>query len=372
MEPEVLSSSLRGGTILVSLPSRVTPLSSGSPRVVVAGGGVVGLCVGLALLERGATVDLYDPQTHPSASAVAAGMLSPAFEAVLDPQGGDFQRLSAAVGAWPELLKRLGVPGALSRSGAMFVGRAGDAARVEEIHQALLGVGAAPERLTGAQARGLQPGLAPEIMTAVLAPGEARIAPEPLLAVLREAYGRAGGGILAGPALAQGEADGLVVAAGSGSSAFADAAPELALLQPIKGQILTFAGAAPERGPMVRGEGVYLCPQAGGAVAGATMEPGLSDLDLDPALLRGLHIKAASLFPALRLIKPVGRAGVRAGTPDGLPMAGASARPGVFLATGLRRNGWLLAPLVAQIVARAVFSEPQDQEAADFDPRRFS
>ena len=372
MEPEVLSSSLRGGTILAPAASPDKPLSSGPPRIAVAGAGVVGLCVGLALLERGAVVDLYDPQIHPSASAVAAGMLSPAFEAALDPKGGDFQRLSVALGAWPELLKRVGVPGGLSRSGAMFVGRVGEEARLDELFLTLEAAGAAPELLTGAQSRGLQSGLSSEVVSAVLAPGEARITPGPLLAVMRKAYLRAGGRILAEPLLFQGAAaDAVVVASGFGSAALAEAAPELSLLQPIKGQILTFSGAGPERGPMVRGEGIYLCPQAGGAVAGATMELGRSDLELDPAALRGLHIRAASLFPALRLVKPMGRSGVRAATPDGLPLAGPSTRPGVFLATGLRRNGWLLAPLVAEIVAAAVFGAPRGPEAVAFDPRRF-
>jgi glycine oxidase len=280
--------------------------------------------------------------------------------------GGDFPFLSKAAAGWPGLLSRVGAPGALSRSGAMFVG---GEARVDALLRALSAVGAEPELLSGGQARALQPGLAQDAAAAVFVPGEARIAPEPLLGALRQAFVSAGGNMVA-DAFAGGS-DAVVIAAGFGSAALARIAPELALLQPIKGQILALPGAAPERGPMVRGEGIYVCPQAGGAVAGATMEPGRSDLELDSATIRTLHRHASALFPALSGVRPIGRSGVRAATPDGLPLVGPSARAGVFLATGMRRNGWLLAPMVAELAAAAVLGEPAGPEAARFDPRRF-
>jgi glycine oxidase len=64
-------------------------------------------------------------------------------------------------------------------------------------------------------------------------------------------------------------------------------------------------------------------------------------------------------------------AGVRAATPDGLPLVGPSAAPGVLLAVGARRNGWLLAPLVAKVVAAYVTGRDTGRYAAQFDPRRF-
>ncbi|MDB5495525.1 MAG: D-amino acid oxidase family protein, partial [Phenylobacterium sp.] len=64
-------------------------------------------------------------------------------------------------------------------------------------------------------------------------------------------------------------------------------------------------------------------------------------------------------------------AGVRAATPDGLPMAGFSEAPRVILATGARRNGWLLAPLIAQVVAACVTGAEAGPYAHRFDPGRF-
>ncbi|MBJ7413414.1 MAG: D-amino-acid oxidase, partial [Phenylobacterium sp.] len=64
-------------------------------------------------------------------------------------------------------------------------------------------------------------------------------------------------------------------------------------------------------------------------------------------------------------------AGVRAATPDGLPMGGPGRAPGVMLAVGPRRNGWLLAPLVAQTIAACVTGRDPGSFAARLDPARF-
>jgi len=63
--------------------------------------------------------------------------------------------------------------------------------------------------------------------------------------------------------------------------------------------------------------------------------------------------------------------GVRAATPDGLPIVGLSKTQKVILVTGARRNGWLLAPLVAQVVAACVTGGEAGPYARRFDPGRF-
>jgi len=52
-------------------------------------------------------------------------------------------------------------------------------------------------------------------------------------------------------------------------------------------------------------------------------------------------------------------------------MVGFSARPRTVLATGARRNGWLLAPLVAKIVAACVTGRDPGPYGARLDPARF-
>jgi glycine oxidase len=162
------------------------------------------------------------------------------------------------------------------------------------------------------------------------------------------------------------EADVLIQATGPGSGDLA----------PIKGQILRFPGAGPAHGPVVRGEGVYVAPSAFGAVVGATMEEGRADRDIDPEAVARLAAGARRLFPALEAAGVEARAGVRAATPDGLPLVGPSATEEglvarVLVARGARRNGWLLAPLVAEVLLDRLTGRPVSVAAAAFDPGRF-
>ena len=85
------------------------------------------------------------------------------------------------------------------------------------------------------------------------------------------------------------------------------------------------------------------------------METGVSDAAVDAAVARRL-LEAAAPLAAL-LGDPArwkAAAGVRAATADGLPLVGVGAAANVILAVGARRNGWLLAPLIAHVVLDAV------------------
>jgi glycine oxidase len=160
----------------------------------------------------------------------------------------------------------------------------------------------------------------------------------------------------------------VVLATGAGDAG--GLAPELKVLSPIKGQILR-ADRGPATGPVIRGEGVYVCPGASPAI-GATMEAGRNDLAVDPSATEALRAAAIRLRPELAHAVLTTEVGVRAATPDGLPLVGWSAAPGVMLAVGARRNGWLLAPLVADLVAAYLKGDNPGPDAASLDARRFS
>jgi glycine oxidase len=64
-------------------------------------------------------------------------------------------------------------------------------------------------------------------------------------------------------------------------------------------------------------------------------------------------------------------AGLRPGTPDGLPIVGAGGLAGLFHAGGLFRNGILLGPLVGEIVAGLARGQPPPLDVTAFDPARF-
>ena len=53
-------------------------------------------------------------------------------------------------------------------------------------------------------------------------------------------------------------------------------------------------------------------------------------------------------------------------------MVGHGVAPDVILAVGARRNGWLLAPMIADVVLEAVEGRPKGRVAQLFDPDRFT
>lgn len=347
-------------------------LPRSAPRLVVAGAGAFGLACALALARRGGQVTVCDPaRVGDNASGVAAGMLAPGFEALLDPPSKDhFALLSTARAAWPAFAASIGLT--VERDGAMWAGP--DAAGIEA---RLLAAGARARRLSAVEARAAVAGLAWD-GEAVFTPEDWRIDAPSAVVALRSAAQAAGvafvtqavRGFSAGAATlddgARLVADGLIVAVGAARS---ELAPELSALTPVKGHILRVHGG-PAQGPVVRGEGCYVRPHPAGAVVGATMELGRDDRHVDPAIAADLLARAARLFPSLAGNPYLAATGVRATTADGLPWIGPSAAAGVSLAIGARRNGWLLAPLVGEAIAALAFGEPGPAMAAVLAPGR--
>jgi glycine oxidase len=339
-------------------------------RWAVAGSGVVGTLTALALARAGAAVLLCDPAPpSDNASGVAAGMLAPAMEAALDPHVGlDFQTLAAARDLWPALAARTGV--LLDRSGALLTGRG-----VESATASLATLGAEYALLTASQAAGRAPGLA-ATGPVLFSPEDWRLDARQTLIQLRRAAGDAGVVFVAAALsgrdlergriqLSNGEAvavDGLVLATGAASGL----GGLQRLIAPVKGQIVRSAGG-PTQGPVVRGDGVYVAPSAGGAVIGATMEAA-DDRTVDPAVVARLLAAGAALFPALADAPSHGAAAVRAATPDGLPLIGRT-EDSALVAVGMRRNGWLLAPMAAEIIV--ALARGDENAPGLFDPRRF-
>ncbi len=315
-------------------------------RVTVAGAGALGLVTALQLARAGADVTVRDPAAFgDNASGVAAGMLAPASEAALDPiSANDFELLKAARDLWPALAETVGFE--LDRSGAAYAGE-----RVGPV--------AAKMRAMGAQVS--------VYGHALLTTEDWRLSPRAVMAALRSAAEAAGARFETAEATAPAEGEALVLATGAGGRGLA---PELGLLEPIKGHILRLSGG-PDIGPVLRGDGVYVCPDPTGVVVGATMERGLSDRAVDATRVAGLRAAAEALLPELEGLDATVETGVRAATPDGLPLVGFSRASGVILAVGARRNGWLLAPLVARTVAAYLAGDDPGPFAARLDPRRF-
>ena len=335
-------------------------------KVIVAGSGVLGASCALVLARAGARVVLTDPaRLGDNASGVAAGMLAPVFEAALDPLAAPhFDLLLAARELWPGFAHSAGVE--LDRTGALAVG---SAERLDRLEATLADLGAPAERLSRTDAEARAPGIRIGEAGGLFTGEDWRIDPDQALGALIDAARAEGVEVRRAPLQSSEACDWRLLATGA-DPAPGGLAPELARLEPIKGHILRAPGVA-YRGAVVRGEGVYLSPGGAGVVIGASMERGAHDRAVDPAQVERLSQAGEALFPALAGTAFAAGVGVRAASADGLPLVGFSRTAGVLMAAGARRNGWLLAPLVAQVVTALVFGSEPGPWAQRFAPQRF-
>jgi glycine oxidase len=152
-------------------------------------------------------------------------------------------------------------------------------------------------------------------------------------------------------------------------------APHAFPTRPVKGQMLCLA--SPSRDLLkhvVRSPEVYLIPRSDGRIlVGATVEEAGFDKRTDVTTIQRLHRAAIALVPELRNAKILEDwAGLRPGTPDALPILGATATPGHYVATGHFRDGILLAPVTAQVMAEMITGTNCHHDLRAFSPARFS
>ncbi len=118
----------------------------------------------------------------------------------------------------------------------------------------------------------------------------------------------------------------------------------------------------------------YLVPWLDGSLlVGATSEDVGFDERSTASGVQGLLQSAGDLVPATRTARfEEVRVGLRPLTDDELPVIGASSTmPGVYYATGHYRNGVLLAPVTALIVADLLLDGRERPEYAAVRPDRF-
>ena len=147
---------------------------------------------------------------------------------------------------------------------------------------------------------------------------------------------------------------------------------------PKKGQILYVAlPASLPLNLVVRTPDIYIAPRttgphAGRAIIGATLEDRGFDTSVHPADIARLHIAAAQLLPALAAAPILESwAGLRPATPDRLPLMGQLPRhPHCYIATGHFRNGILLAPATAHVMAQLLCGETPAIDLTSFSPAR--
>lgn len=351
-------------------------------RVVIVGAGVIGLMSAVRLAKAGARVTVLEAEGEhpdvfgPGASVAAAGMLAPLDEAASPHDGIAF----ASFDLWREWRT-----GAEWADGVRFDGgvvAAASPGEVSALVQRAARLGRSASALSASQFR-KRTGLNTKIENAVFLEDEGAADPMRVLSGLAM-QARAHGVIIENHADVANvtasaarthedrvyEADVIVLAPGAwATDRLIAAAPALGLIRPGKGHLVavTLENAL---APNLHAPGFYVTQRREDVVLGATLEFDRYDRRVNRERSEELLAAAEKMLPGE--VRDAGRAwcGIRPMSPDGWPMIGPGGE-GLLLAAGHSRNGWLLAPITAEIISAYVFGAEILSEWAALSPQRF-
>jgi len=368
---------------------------SASPDIIVVGAGVVGCAVAYELARRGASVEIVDDRpVAMGATQASAGVLAPYIEAregtpllelttrSLDLFDAFVARVAADAGAV--------VP--YRRTGTLDVAADESERRVLESRAAFLASRGVPAHVADAAAvRAEEPLLAEGVAGGLLIDAHGFVAAGDLTRALVAGARRHGAQLVEQSRVRRITTDAkdvvvetdrgtlsgnaVVVAAGSWSGDIViDGASTRAPVRPVRGQLLCLGWNGTALRRVTWSRRCYLVPWEDGTVlVGATVEDAGFDERATVAGVRDLLDAACDLVPhAWTAAFRAARVGLRPATPDELPIIGRSrSSANVLYATGHYRNGVLLAPLTAQLVADALIEQRSDPLLDVVSPARF-
>jgi len=373
--------------------------SAPRPDAIIVGAGVIGLGVAWRLAQSGARVTVFDRSAAGSgASHAAAGMLAICAEA--EPGEQDLValgRLSQSL--WPTFAADLEAASGFAvdrrAEGTLVVAmNAGEAARIHHHLTFQKSLALPVEWISAQEARQREPHLTPGIVGAVWSPEDHQVDNRKLAAALKIAASKAGAIIrehqpvrrivvehdrAVGVALDDRVAicaDVVVLAAGAWSRGIEGLPTDLRPpVRPVKGQMLALQmdPLAPLVTRVLRAHNVYLVPRNDGRlIVGATAEEKGFDATLTAGGVLALLDAAWRLVPSLEEL-PIADmwVGHRPGSRDDAPILGPGPVEGLVYATGHHRNGILLTPVTADMIARLVLDGVADPRMAAFSLDRF-
>lgn len=363
--------------------------------IIVVGAGVVGCAVAHELARRGASVEIVDERpVGMGATQASAGVLAPYIEARTE---GPLLALTVrSLDLYEQFIETLiadgGIPIPYRRTGTLDVATdetelsvlrataetltARDvpavlldavAIRAEEPH---LGDGAAGGLLIEQHGFVAAGDLTRALVTSARRHGAQLIEQSRVRRIAGE-----GGDIVVETDRGTLTADAVVLAAGSWSGEIAvnDVSARLPV-RPVRGQLLYLAWNGTPLRRVTWSRRCYIVPWDDATVlVGATVEEAGFDERATVAGVRDLLDAACEIVPHAWSCGFRGvRVGLRPATPDELPVIGASSHlPNLMYATGHYRNGVLLAPLTAQLVADAMLDNRVDPILEAMSPSRF-
>ena len=355
-------------------------------EVLIIGGGVIGLSIARELHRKGVRqITIVDRGTMGrEASWAAAGMLAPNIETDTHPEFHRFgiESLELYPGFSEALLEETGIDIELDRTGTLFLAfDETEESAVDETFTLQRSRGVNVELLTGTKVRELEPMISHAAGPALLYPDDWQVENRLLVDALIGYAERNGIRIVENTEVVSLLSDGIKVIGAStierdvlaGVTIIATGAwtslikiRDVALpvdVRPIRGQMISFQVQPKVLRHVVNSTAGYLVPRADGRIlVGATVE----DVGFENAVtqegLESLVMTAIGILPDV--IPPLRVSerwsGLRPFAPDGLPVIGTI--PGfenLIVATAHYRNGILLAPKTAEIIAEKIIDQTE-------------
>lgn len=366
-----------------------------SRDIVVIGAGVVGCAVAYELARRGASVEIVDDRpAGMGATQASAGLLAPFIEAHAD--GPLLDLAVRSLELYDDFIARVvadsGLPVPYRRTGTLNV--AGDEPAMRRLRATadlLTRRGVPADLVDGPATRTQEPHLANDVIGGLLIPSHGFVAAGDLTRALAAAARRHGAQLVENSRVRRVfrdnadlvvetdrghlACDAVVLAAGSWSGEIEiEGVAARVPVRPVRGQLLYLSWTGPALRRATWSDRCYLVPWDDGTLlVGATMEEVGFDERATVAGVRDLLDAVCEVVPHAWTVGFVGaRVGLRPASPDELPIIGPSnMMPNLMYATAHFRNGILLAPLTAALVADAVLDGRVDPLLASASPSRF-
>jgi glycine oxidase len=337
--------------------------------VVVVGAGIIGCAVAREIARRGATTIVLDARSvGAGATQASAGVLAPYIEA---PSDGALHGLTVqSLALYDDFISSIGRESSLSieyrRCGTLEVAHGPETAeRLTTLGAWMRSKNVDARWIDASAVSRMEPVLA-ATCGGLLVPSHGYVNASQLTNALADAAHRHGAEVHAGCRVDSMETHGdrvtvaagsakyrartVVIAAGSWSSEIA----RETTVAPVRGQLVRVRWEGPPIQRIIWSEQCYLVPWLDGTLLiGATVEQVGFDERATAGGVRTLLDAASAVLPGINDATFVDvRVGLRPATPSGLPIIRRSEQhPAIVYATGHFRNGILLAPLTAKLVA---------------------
>lgn len=343
--------------------------------VSIVGGGAIGLATAIELALQGVSINVFSRNFQEAALHAAAGMLAPQAEGIAPGPMLDLCLRSRAM--YPEWMSKLE---SLTGMDAEYWPCGILAPQYDP--------SSSKEWCDRPSLDALQPGLGEDVMGGWWFPQDGQVNNQKLAQVLRVAAQQLGVQLLEGVTVEQithteTQVTGVQTTAGIYTSdryVLATGAWSGGLLSipvvPRKGQMLAVrAGVSPQ--PLrhvLFGSEIYIVPRRNGRIViGATSENVGFAPQNTPAGVQQLLTDATRLYPPLKdWVLEQCWWGFRPTTPDELPILGPSPYENLVLATGHHRNGILLTPITATLLADLICFQKIDPLLPTFSCDRFA